>query len=140
MPAYKSKYYDPVKAHEYYMAHRVLTGRKKRASTSSLNDQGKAVAEMVKDKIKEERKQMFSGLSTIVKNEIKKMREKLKGLKGDERKAMREKIKAQSTELRSKYKDIKSKMSDFYQEKYLQELDKIKGDHSMLKAYTKKKR
>lgn len=53
---------------------------------------------------------------------------------------VREKIKAQSTELRSKYKDIKSKMSDFYQEKYLQELDKIKGDHSMLKAYTKKKK
>jgi hypothetical protein len=41
---------------------------------------------------------------------------------------MREKIKGQVSELRGKYKDIKSKMTDFYQEKYLQELDKIKGD------------
>lgn len=137
MAAYK---YDPVKAHEYYMAHRQLEGKRKRASTSSLNDQGKAVAQMVKDKIMEDRKKMFSGLTEIVKNQVKAMREKLKGLKGDERKAMREKIKAQSTELRSKYKDIKSKMTDFYQEKYMQELDKIKGDKSLLKAYTKKKK
>lgn len=139
MAAYKSSYYDPAKAHEYYEAHKQLKSGKKRASTSSLNDQGKAVAAVVKDKITEERKKMFSGLSDIMKGQIKSMREKMKGLKGDERKAMKEKIKAQVTELRGKYEDIKSKMSDFYQEKYLQELDKIKGDKSLLKAYTKKK-
>ena len=30
--AYKSKYYDPQKAHEYYMKHHQLKGRKKKTS------------------------------------------------------------------------------------------------------------
>ena len=70
MAIYKSSYYDPAKAHEYYMAHRQLKGRKKRASTSSLNDKGKAAANIVKDGIKEERKKMFDGLNEIVKKQI----------------------------------------------------------------------
>ena len=35
---YASKYYDPVKAHEYYMKNRELKGRR---SSSKLNDEGK---------------------------------------------------------------------------------------------------
>lgn len=34
---YASEYYDPVKAHEYYMKHRHLKGR----TTSGLNEEGK---------------------------------------------------------------------------------------------------
>ena len=51
--AYASKYYDPVKAHEYYMKHRQLRGRK---STTGLNSTGKEAAKFVKDKLQEERK------------------------------------------------------------------------------------
>lgn len=35
---YASPYYDPVKAHEYYMRTRELKGRR---STTKLNDEGK---------------------------------------------------------------------------------------------------
>ena len=35
---YASKYYDPVKAHEYYLKNRELKGRR---STGSLDDEGK---------------------------------------------------------------------------------------------------
>ena len=37
---YASQYYDPVKAHEYYMRNRELKGRR---STSDLNDEGKEI-------------------------------------------------------------------------------------------------
>ncbi len=54
--AYKSKYYDPAKAHEYYMKRRQLKGRTKRASTSDLSDAGKAAAQEVKEKLEAELK------------------------------------------------------------------------------------
>lgn len=51
---YASPYYDPVKAHEYYMRTRELKGRK--ASTAGLNDEGKGAATYVKGQIEGERK------------------------------------------------------------------------------------
>ena len=50
---YKSPYYDPVKAHEYYMQHRKLKGR----STSGLNEEGRDAAYYVKQKLNAERKE-----------------------------------------------------------------------------------
>lgn len=50
---YASPYYDPVKAHEYYMANRELKGRR---STSSLDDTGKEIWSYTKSKITEEKK------------------------------------------------------------------------------------
>ena len=49
---YASEYYDPVKAHEYYMKNRELKGRR---STSGLNDKGKGAAAYVKDQLNKER-------------------------------------------------------------------------------------
>ena len=49
---YASPYYDPVKAHEYYMEHRVLKGRK---STAGLSDKGKEAAAYIKQRLKDER-------------------------------------------------------------------------------------
>lgn len=49
---YASPYYDPVKAHEYYMRTRELKGR----STTSLNDEGKKVWSYTKNNIKTEKK------------------------------------------------------------------------------------
>lgn len=50
---YASPYYDPEKAHEYYMRNRKLIGRK---STAQLNDDGKAAAKYVKEQLTSERK------------------------------------------------------------------------------------
>ena len=52
---YASPYYDPVKAHEYYMKTRELKGTKK-TSTAGLTDEGKAAASYVKNQLSEERK------------------------------------------------------------------------------------
>lgn len=51
---YASPYYNPEKAHEYYMAHRKLVGRK---STSGLNEEGREIAAHIKMNIDNERKQ-----------------------------------------------------------------------------------
>lgn len=50
---YASPYYDPVKAHEYYMRTRQLKGRR---STSKLNDEGKKIWSYTKNQISEEKK------------------------------------------------------------------------------------
>ena len=49
---YASKYYDPVKAHEYYLKTRELKGRR---SVSQLNDEGRAAAEYAKANVNAER-------------------------------------------------------------------------------------
>lgn len=54
--AYKSKYYDPAKAHEYYMKHRQLKGRKKKTSIADLSEEGKIAAKEVKERLQEELK------------------------------------------------------------------------------------
>lgn len=54
--AYKSKYYDPQKAHEYYMKHRKLKGRKKKTSIADLSDAGKIAAKEVKEQLQAELK------------------------------------------------------------------------------------
>lgn len=53
---YASPYYDPVKAHEYYMRTRELKGENSRKSTAGLNDEGKAIAKYVKNQLDTERK------------------------------------------------------------------------------------
>lgn len=54
--AYKSKYYDPVKAHEYYMKNRKLKGRKKKTSIADLSETGKIAAKEVKEQLQAELK------------------------------------------------------------------------------------
>jgi hypothetical protein len=54
--AYASKYYDPAKAHEYYLKRRQLKGRTQKASTSDLSDSGKVAAQEVKARLQEELK------------------------------------------------------------------------------------
>lgn len=50
---YASKYYDPVKAHEYYMRTRELKGRR---STANLSDEGKKVWSYTKNEISTQKK------------------------------------------------------------------------------------
>ena len=67
---YASPYYDPVKAHEYYMRTRELKGRR---STTKLNDEGKKVWAYTKNEISGKKKEK-------VKEEQEKRKQKLKEL------------------------------------------------------------
>ena len=144
--AYASKYYDPVKAHEYYMQHRQLKGRKKaktpeekaaaeRKSTKKLNDMGKAAAKQVKKAIQEERKAAYKVVTKAVSAKIKELRKQWKseGLSKEE-------IKARVEEIRAEAKEQKKQLKAMFEEKYLQELDQIKQDPQFQKAASTKKR
>lgn len=58
---YASPYYDPVKAHEYYMRTRQLKGRR---SSSALSDEGKKVWSYTKEAINTEKKEKIAEKKT----------------------------------------------------------------------------
>ncbi|TXH16183.1 MAG: hypothetical protein E6R03_05880 [Hyphomicrobiaceae bacterium] len=83
---YSSKYYDPVKAREYYLRNRELKGRR---STSKLTDEGKMVWDYTKSQITAEKKlaleenankkkEEVKGLQTTAKEKRKELSEKIK--------------------------------------------------------------
>lgn len=109
---YSSPYYDPAKAHEYYLRTRELKGR---TSTGNLNDTGKAALTQVKQKLKEERdstvkKAKDDTVNQIVKNS-KAMQSRIDSLKAlfeglgnqsaDEQSSQKAHIKAQIAKLRA---------------------------------------
>ena len=70
---YSSPYYDPVKAHEYYMKTRKLKGTSSKTSTAGLNDDGKAAAKYVKNQLTTERKTKVTANNEASKSEIEKL-------------------------------------------------------------------
>lgn len=156
---YSSPYYDPEKAHEYYMRTRELKGRK---STAGLNDEGKAAAKYVKEQLTSERKQVISdkkdehtNINEAYKNQmqskIDSLRDKLKRMSKFEKRKHRETIQNQITMLReenkSRRKELSEQLKNFrtetkelYDEKYISELDKIKSDSKFIKIKKKSKR
>lgn len=121
MPKYASEYYDPVKAHEYYMRHRKLKGRRKKTalemidepvdttveevseskpnlSMKGLNAAGRAAAKKAKEQIKEQKKQTIerakekiNGYIDTMKSNIESIKQKRQGL-SDRMKVEREKL------------------------------------------------
>lgn len=132
--AYASKYYDPVKRHEYYMKHRKLKGRQKRLSTAGLNEDGKIAAKEVKEAINAEQKEYLEKQKAVMNEQIKALREQLKGMSKEERKARKEEFKQRIQALRDLYKDHKAKVKEYFEEKYAQEMDKIKADGGFKQA------
>jgi len=74
---YASPYYDPVYAHEYYMAHRKLKGRQK-TSYDKLNKEGRRAAkDYKKDRNKERDREVYK-INKEASNKIKSNNEKAK--------------------------------------------------------------
>lgn len=137
--AYASKYYDPVKRHEYYMKHRKLKDKSERASTASLNEEGKIAAKEVKEGIMAERKEAYEAIKNEVNKKIETLRNRLKRMSPARRKKQQAKLQAEIKAIRAEAKERKAKLKEEYQEKYLQELDKMKQDSSFRK-YSKKRK
>lgn len=176
---YASPYYDPAKAHEYYLKNRELKGRR---STAKLNDEGKNAARYVKEQLSTERKQKVETHkeqtnSTIdslrehknaqveahknaMQVKIDNLRQKLKGMSKEEKarnkeriygqidslrednKAQRQRLaesfKAASGSLRTEHKEERSRLKNEYDDKYLQELDKIRSESKFQKVSKRK--
>lgn len=191
---YASPYYDPVKAHEYYMKNRELIGRR---STAGLNEEGKKAARYVKNELtserkrkqqrvrddanaevstvksqaqanlesaREKKKQQIANHKAAMDAQIKSLRASLEGLDKEKKKeltpqvqsaisTMREENKKVREELNAEYAEYSSRVRENrsdeiagireesserraglktrYDEKYIEELDRIKADPTM---------
>ena len=141
---YASKYYDPAKAHEYYMKHRKLKGRKKKnsvkpknkykkkssgkkgsssskGSTKGLNEKGLEAAAIAKQKAKNDMADFNKQLKKAWEPQIKELQNKAKNATGEEL----EKLKTEIATLQVKYK------AKYYDEVYYKELAEIKKNKEM---------
>lgn len=143
---YASPYYDPVKAHEYYMRTRELRGRK---STAGLNEKGKEAAQYVREELSSERKrkqtevkletdddvasvrnraaknlesarerkkQQIANHKATMDAKISSLRKSLEGLKGDDRKAQAAKVSTEVAGLREANKKVRDELNAEYSE------------------------
>jgi hypothetical protein len=176
---YVSPYYDPVKAHEYYLKTRELKGRR---STAKLNEEGKIAARYVREQLSNERKQKVEShreqtMSKIdslrerknakieshknaMRAKIDNLRQMLKGMGKAEKARNKERIysligslreenkemrrqlsedfKSDSSSLRTDHKNERSRLKEKYDEKYIQELDKIRSESKFQKTSKRK--
>lgn len=150
---YASKYYDPVKAHEYYMKHRKLKGRKRKGtnnsvkpkkrkgkkssgkkssssskgSTKGLNEKGLEAAAIAKQKAQNDKADFNKELKKTWEPQIKELQNKAKNASGEEL----DKLKTEIATLQVKYKAQKDLVKKYYDEVYYKELAEIKKNKEM---------
>lgn len=115
---YASKYYDPVKAHEYYLRTRELKGRR---SSSNLNAEGKKVWSYTKNEI-----------STAKKNDV----QEEKNNRDNQIKALRVKADKTRESISSKLEELRKSLSDIT--KWNKELAEDKRDTAIERLQNQK--
>ena len=109
---YASPYYDPVKAHEYYMKNRQLKGKR---STAGLNEKGRKAASYVKAQINKKRDSSISEIKSSKDqaiSEVKSQIEELKSLSKEEKEAKRTEINEHISILRDQAKSEKERIKE----------------------------
>lgn len=138
---YASPYYDPVKAHEYYMKTRELKGR----STSSLNDDGKKAAKYVRKILDDERKKKVEEHKTKTNKDIAASKEALNAriaarkeqVSADlasEKEATKENIAAYKDQTELKIDRLKSQLAGMSKANKEANKDRINEEIAKLKA------
>lgn len=139
---YKSQYYDPQKAHEYYEQHKTLKGYANRygghrdISTAGLNEKGREIAKDVKrqidekkksdaerireatksskDAAKNERKQVLEKMNTQLKSNIAALKSQLASMNPAQKKHAKIKIRSEIEKLRGDMSDFREYLSEYY--------------------------
>lgn len=159
MPQYSSKYYDPVKAHQYYEEHKQLKGKK--PSTATLNETGKKAATYVKEQITKEKNEALETESknygkriiqqtSDAKARITSLQKKFSKLSRAQKKILGPKIQKELQKiqedinrkreiLKNEYEKNRKSINENYSNKYDSEVEKINRDSSMVKQKTTKK-
>lgn len=124
---YASKYYDPVKAHEYYEKTKELKGRR---STSTLNEEGKSAAKYVKEQLDNEKKERIKAETDRVNNKINSLNSKI----SQERKASQNQIIAYSNNIQRRIDILNSRLkrsgaSETYKEQIRSEISSLREDN-----------
>ena len=145
---YASPYYDPVKAHEYYMKNRELKGRR---STAGLNDAGKNAAKYVREQLNNEKKEkinasrenMKSGIessSASTKSKISSSSEKTNAKIASKREEMKATIATHKTEMNSKITTLRNFLKGMSKEQRAAQKEMIQQQIDELKAANAKTR
>ena len=102
---YASPYYDPVKAHEYYMRTRELKG----TNGKTLNDEGKAAVRYVKEQLNTERKNKVAESKAAMKSKIDATNASTSEQLKNKRASMQQEIASRSKNLEN---DLKARKED----------------------------
>lgn len=134
---YASPYYDPVKAHEYYERTKKLKGRR---STAGLNDEGKAAAKYVKERITAEKKQKIQSSKDLKDKNIKTSSEstKLTRKQAQEKKAAT--IKANSQKLQAEVKSLRESYKGLSKEERAAKKEQVDAQIADMRARNKSER
>lgn len=124
MMHYASPYYDPVKAHEYYMRTRELKGR---TSTAKLNDAGKAAAQYVKNRLNEERKGKVEEHKTLTDNTKDRLKDQNKATMESSTAQMKSKIES----LRNQLKSLNPQQKAKYKESIQAQITSLREENSL---------
>lgn len=132
---YASPYYDPVKAHEYYMEHRKLKGRR---SSARLSDEGKEVWAYTKNQIQEEKKQKLESERNAHDQEL----ESLRAQSEAERKRIKDRLKQlnEALERKANAERARLRVVNSYNLKHLTRVGSIRNEQKVNAAKAAKER
>lgn len=137
-----SRDYDPVKAHEYYIAHRNLKGSKSSSSpetsTAGLSKKGKEVAKYVKEQIMQEKKAEVDAAREQMRSKIAAMRESFKSMTPEQKALKREELRTEINGMREEWKTTSSTIKQRYKDEYVTELAALKKQYPKVKSSKKK--
>ena len=138
---YASPYYDPVKAHEYYMRNRELKGENSRKSTAGLNDEGKAVARYVKNQLDTERKSKVDAHNNQTQAQIDVKKNNMDSTINAKKKNMIASIESHKTQTKEKIEKLREElkgmsMDDWnkYAEHIQSEIAKLRESNDTIRA------
>ena len=138
---YASPYYDPVKAHEYYMKNRELKGENSRKSTAGLNDEGKAVARYVKNQLDTERKSKIDAHNNQTQAQIDVKKNNMDSTINAKKKNMIASIESHKTQTKEKIEKLREElkgmsMDDWnkYAERIQSEIAKLRESNDTIRA------
>ena len=138
---YASPYYDPVKAHEYYMKNRELKGENFRKSTAGLNDEGKAVARYVKNQLDTERKSKVDAHNNQTQAQIDVKKNNMDSTINAKKKNMIASIESHKTQTKEKIEKLREElkgmsMDDWnkYAEHIRSEIAKLRESNDTIRA------
>ena len=138
---YASPYYDPVKAHEYYMRNRELKGENSRKSTAGLNDEGKAVARYIKNQLDTERKSKVDAHNNQTQAQIDVKKNNMDSTINAKKKNMIASIESHKTQTKEKIEKLREElkgmsMDDWnkYAEHIQSEIAKLRESNDTIRA------
>ena len=134
---YASPYYDPVKAHEYYMRTRELKGRR---STAGLNDDGKAASQYVKERLRNEKRQKIESSKNSRDLKLSRSNENKKKSLERQREAKKSQISEHKALTQSKIDSLKERLSSMSSADRKKIKDNVMNQIAALRAENKSMR